>query len=115
MNEPMKEDYNEMRIALFKCRKFFSIAKHKHIEKKDYERAAKARQWERLCDDALKVKTYKNYYSIIVTDRGITSNLCSDNFMYRMGMMEMASTKISEDKTEMLEKCEHNLVYKKRI
>lgn len=110
MNDPMKEDYNEMRIALFKCRKFFTTSKHKHIKKKDYALAAKARQWERLCTDALKLKAYKNYYNIIVTDRGITSNMCSDNFTHRIGMLEMASQRISQDKKEMLEKCELNIL-----
>ena len=108
MSDPMKEDYNEMRLALFECRKLFYKLKKKYIEKKDYMKAANTRRYEKLCTDALKVKEYNNYYCIIITDRGVTSNISGDTFMSLIGMYEMALVKISQDKTKMIEKCKYN-------
>ena len=104
----MQEDYNEMRTALFKCRDLFRNNKKKLIDKNDYEKAAKARDYEKICTNALKVRPQGNYYCIIVTDHGVTSSMTSKDFMSRLGTYELAAIKLQDDKKELMDTTKTN-------
>ena len=112
MDKIILEDYNQMRKTLLKCRNVFRANKIKLVDKNDYENASKARDYERICTKALKVKTQENYYSIIVTEHGVTANITANNFITRLGFYELADMKLRQDKEELFNIMEKNEVIK---
>ncbi len=109
-DKTMQEDYNEMRIALFKCRDLFKNNKKKLVGKKDFEKAYKMRKYEKICSDALKIKKVDDYYCIIVTNHGVTSSINSKDFMSRLGTLELANLKLQQDKQELWGKTKYNTI-----
>ncbi len=96
----LQEDYNAMRSALYKCMDLFGKHKKRYINKKDYERASKMLKYENLCKDSLQIKDDKDYLCLIVTSRGMTSNINTDNFYSYCGIIEAAILKLKQDKQE---------------
>lgn len=105
MNDVLKEDYNQMRLALYKCIEIFNRSKKKYIDKKDYDRAAKMREYEKLCKDAIQPKLQKDFLCMIITQKGITTTIDAQSYFSKCGLIDLAIMKLKQDKQVMFDKC----------
>ena len=94
----MKELTNtiKMEIALQECLKLFKRIKKRSIDRKNYDKAAKIREYEKICKDALYSKNDDEFFSIIVSKAGASVVVSADDLISRLGLLEMADHNIHE-------------------
>ena len=90
-----KPDIVKMENALNKCIQLFGRLKKKSIDKKNYERAAKIRGYERMCKNALYNKSNDDeYLSIIVSKSGTSVTVSANDLISRLGLLGLADHNI---------------------
>ena len=87
-------DTIKMEVALQKCIKLFKQIKKRSIDRKDYDKAAKIREYEKICKDALCSKSDYEFFRIIVSRTGTSVVVSAGDLISRLGLLKMADHNI---------------------
>ena len=87
-------DTTKIEFALNKCMNLFHRLKHRSINKGNYEKAAKIREYENMCKDALHDKAKGEFMNIIVSKTGASITVSATDLVTRLGLLALADHNI---------------------